>query len=337
MPHLHDILTATIVLTLISIVLSAAGCVIAFYQRGGGSIYNFFKYIIPRDLYSRRSCYQDVGFVLLKQVFRPLTAAPMLLLTSASCAVATYGVLVLAFGPRPQGEMPMVLFAALLIPAVLVQDYLRFETHHLLHRFGVLWDIHKVHHSADFLTPVTNHRVHLIEEIIQQAATGLSVGPILAAAAFLTATPISTSTLLGFDAYGLIDTLSFGLLRHSHIGLSYGWFERYLMSPKQHHLHHSSDRRHWDKNFGFLFACWDRMAGTICYSNPKQNVIFGILAEEAVDYNSILKLHFMPYIKLFRWYLRITSIRRYLPQTPSGPSISVGPSADVGAAPVPET
>jgi sterol desaturase/sphingolipid hydroxylase (fatty acid hydroxylase superfamily) len=328
MPHLHDILTATVVLTLIGVVLSAIGSVIAFYQRGGGSVRDFFRYIIPRDLYTRRSCYLDVGFVLLKQLTRPLVAVPMLLLTSAQGAIATYGLLILAFGPGPQNEMPIVLFGALLIPAVLVQDFLRFKTHYWLHQFHVLWDIHKVHHSADFLTPVTNHRVHLIEEMIQQAATGWSVGPILGIAAFLTATPISTNTLLGFDAYGLIDTLSFGILRHSHIGLSYGWLERYLMSPKQHHQHHSSDRQHWDKNFGFLLACWDRMAGTICYSNPKENVSVGILPEEAVDYNSVLKLHFMPYIKLFR---------RCLPHPQSGPSIPVGPSGDVGVAPVPET
>ncbi len=337
MPHLPDILTALISLTFISIVLSAAGCVIAFYQRGGGSVNDFFKYILPRDLYTRRSCYQDVGFVLLKQIFRPLTAAPLLLLTSASCAVGTYGLLVLAFGPRPQDEMPIVLFAALLIPAVLVQDFLRFKTHHMLHQFGVLWDIHKVHHSAEFLTPVTNHRVHLIEEMVQQAATGFSVGPLLAIAAFVTATPISTNTLLGFDAYGLIDTLSFGILRHSHIGLSYGWLERFLLSPKQHHLHHSSDRRHWDKNFGFLFACWDRTAGTICYSDPKENVSFGILAEEAVDYSNVLKLHFMPYFKMYQRCRTIISSWRYLPRTPSGSSIAVVSSADVVAGPVPET
>ena len=96
MPHLSDILTASPVLTLLSIALSAAGCVIAFFQRGGGGVHDFFMYIVPRDLYTRRSCYLDVGYVLLKQVLRPLVAVPMLLLTTAQCAIATYGVLVLA-------------------------------------------------------------------------------------------------------------------------------------------------------------------------------------------------------------------------------------------------
>ena len=190
--------------------------------------------------------------------------------------------------------MSVAVFVGLLTICVLVQDFLRFYSHYLLHKFKVLWDIHKVHHSASFLTPLTNHRVHIIEEIIQQGCTGLSVGPILAIAAFATATSISTNAILGFDGYILIDTLSFGILRHTHIGLSYGRLERFLMSPKQHQLHHSIAERHWDKNFGFLFACWDQLAGTIWYSDPKEHIRFGISPEESVDYSSVLKLHFMP-------------------------------------------
>src|SRR5271166_2932812 len=296
MPDLSHILTASVLLSLFGIGLSAVGSIIAFHQRGGGSLRDFFKYLFPRDLVTRRSCYQDAGFILVKQLIRPFVAAPLLLLTSAKTAQATYGALALAFGPRAQAAMSIGLFGSLLIMSLLIQDFLRFFSHYMLHRMSVLWDVHKVHHSAEYLTPLTNHRVHIIEEMIQQAATGLSVGPLLGLAAFLTATSISTNALVGFDAYMLIDTLCFSMLRHSHIGLSFGQLERYLMSPKQHHLHHSIEQRHWDKNFGFLFSCWDRMFGTICYSDPKENVNVGIPAEEFRDYDSILKLHFMPYI-----------------------------------------
>src|SRR5271166_4560597 len=123
------ILTTTVSLTIVSIVLSILGCFIAFHQRGGGSVSDFLKYAFPRDLVTRRSCYQDAGFIVLKQLIRPLLAAPILLLTSAKCAVLTYGVLVLAFGSRAQAAMPIELFVALLIPAVLVQDFLRFGSH----------------------------------------------------------------------------------------------------------------------------------------------------------------------------------------------------------------
>jgi sterol desaturase/sphingolipid hydroxylase (fatty acid hydroxylase superfamily) len=294
------ILTATVSLTLVSLVLAAVGSVVAFYQRGGGSFRDFLRYLFPRDLYTTRSCYNDVGFIIIKQLIRPLVAAPLLLLTSVKCAEYSYDLLIRAFGPRPQAAMSVALFIVLLVICVLIQDFLRFGSHYVLHKFSALWDIHKVHHSASFLTPLTNHRVHIIEEIIQQGCTGLSIGPVLALAAFITGTSISTNAILGFDAYVLIDTLSFGILRHSHIGLSYGRFERFLMSPKQHQLHHSIEERHWDKNFGFLFSCWDQVARTICYSNPREHIRFGISAAETVDYSSVLKLHFMPYLKLFR-------------------------------------
>jgi len=325
MPDFSHILTAIVSLTFFSIVLSALGCVIAFHQRGGGNLRDFLGYVFPKDLITRRSCHLDVGFILLKQLLRPWLAAPLLLLTSAKCAVMTYGLLVLAFGPRAQSAMSVALFAGLLIAAVLIQDFLRFESHRWMHRIGVLWDVHKVHHSAEFLTPLTNHRVHLVEEVIQQGVTGLSVGPLLGIAAFVTATSVSTTTLLGFDAYMLIDTLCFAMLRHSHIGLCFGPLERYLMSPRQHHLHHSVDTRHWDKNFGFLFSCWDRTAGTICYSDPKEVVNIGISAEEARDYSSVLKLYFMPYIKLYR---------RCLPRSKRRRSVLVEPSLDLRIEPL---
>jgi sterol desaturase/sphingolipid hydroxylase (fatty acid hydroxylase superfamily) len=256
---------------------------------------------------------------------RPFAAAPLLLLTSAKTAEMTYGVLVLAFGPREQTVMPADLFVGLLIVALLLQDFLRFFSHYMLHINSVLWEVHKVHHSAEYLTPLTNHRVHIIEEIIEQAATGLSVGPLLGVAAFVTMTSVSTNTLLGFDAYMLTDTLCFAMLRHSHIGLSFGRLECYLMSPKQHHLHHSIEPRHWNRNFGFLLSCWDRMFRTICYIDPKENIAFGISDEEVLDYDSVLKLHFMPYIKLFR--------RRELPSR-QAQAVSVELPPDLNVQPI---
>jgi sterol desaturase/sphingolipid hydroxylase (fatty acid hydroxylase superfamily) len=316
MLNVSHIISTVVTVTALSIVLSAVGTVIAFRQRGGGSFRDFLKYVFPRDLITRWSCYQDVGFILVKKLLQPLVYAPILLLTSAKGAILTYGLMTDIFGPRAERPMSVVLYVILLAAAVLVQDFFRFYSHCLLHRIDVLWDFHKVHHSAEYLTPLTNHRAHVIEEAIQQTVTGLSVGPLLGLTAFLTQTAISTNALLGFDAYMLIDALCFSMLRHSHIGLSFYGLERFLLSPKQHHLHHSIDQRHWDKNFGFMFAFWDRMAGTICYSNPHEDLAFGISEAEGKDYGSVLKLHFMPYIKLVRRFWPRPEPGREIPKAP---------------------
>ncbi|HET6608492.1 MAG TPA: sterol desaturase family protein [Rhodopila sp.] len=327
MLNVSHIVGAVTLITMLDIALSAMGAVVAFHQRDGGSFRDFLAYVFPRDLVTRRSCWQDLGFIIVKQLIKPFTSAPLLLLTSAKCAILTYGLMILLFGPRAERPMSMGLFVVLVAAAVLTQDFLRFYSHYLFHRFSVLWDIHKVHHSAGYLTPLTNHRVHIIEEMLEQAATGLSVGPLLGLAAFATETSISTNALLGFDAYVLIDALCFSMLRHSHIGLSFNRFERFLLSPKQHHLHHSTDRKHWDKNFGFIFAFWDRIAGTICYSNPREMIAFGITDRDAEDYGSVLKLHFMPFVKIARAFW--SAIVR-------GRTIANPPSAGLQAETLPE-
>ena len=148
---LSHILTVVASLTGLSVILSAVGCVIAFRQCGGGGFRAFCAYCLPRDLITCRSCWQDVGFILVKQLVRPWTTAVVLLFASANCALAVYGALVFAFGPRTQGAMSPLLFGTLLLAAVLIQDFLRFGSHYFLHRIGVLWDAHKVHHSASFL------------------------------------------------------------------------------------------------------------------------------------------------------------------------------------------
>src|SRR5258706_10642538 len=42
-------------------------------------------------------------------------------------------------------------------------DFGRFVAHSLLHDIPVLWEFHKVHHSAEVLTPLTAYRVHPVE------------------------------------------------------------------------------------------------------------------------------------------------------------------------------
>ena len=67
---LSHILMALVSLTGLAIILSATGFVVAFRQKGGSGVQAFVTFCLPRDLISRRSCYQDVGLIILKQLFR---------------------------------------------------------------------------------------------------------------------------------------------------------------------------------------------------------------------------------------------------------------------------
>ena len=48
----------------------------------------------------------------------------------------------------------------------LVDDLAKYCVHRLLHRFPLLWCFHKVHHTAETLTPLTVYRTHPVEAVI---------------------------------------------------------------------------------------------------------------------------------------------------------------------------
>ena len=159
MSVLAHILTASVSLTIISIALSAVGGLIAFHQGGGSSLGDCLRYLFPRDLISRRY----VGFIFVKRLMRPWVVYPFLLLTPANCVLETHELLVSTF------TMSVALFFGLLLAAVSIQDFLRFGSHYLLHHIGILWDVHKVHHSADFFDPRLSDQLDLKHPLLRLA------------------------------------------------------------------------------------------------------------------------------------------------------------------------
>ena len=45
-------------------------------------------------------------------------------------------------------------------------DFTKYLMHRWMHRWPALWSIHKVHHSAETLTPITVYRVHPLEGVL---------------------------------------------------------------------------------------------------------------------------------------------------------------------------
>ena len=120
--------------------------------------------------------------------------------------------------------------------------------HYFLHKVPVLWEFHKVHHSAEVLTPVTAGRVHPLEDAMNILFSGTFGGVSLALCRFLWGP--DTAMFGVFQLNALVVTFYlFGFhLRHSHIWLPYkGIWGKLFVSPAHHQLHHSVAQRHWDK------------------------------------------------------------------------------------------
>ncbi len=153
-----------------------------------------------------------------------------------------------------------------------------FTDHTLSHRIPVLWEFHKVHHSAEVLTPITNFRVHPIDSIvfvnIVAVIMGISKALLMRYAG---PAPIPVDTWAFALVFGLAMSI-FAQFQHTNVWLPItGPLGHLIVSPAHHQIHHSSDARHHDKNMGNLLAVFDWLFGTLYVPEKKrQKLAFGV-------------------------------------------------------------
>ena len=174
-------------------------------------------------------------------------------------------------------------------------DFGRFLSHSLLHDVPLLWEFHKVHHSAEVLTPMTTFRAHPVDLLVMAWGPALTTGIVVWAFNRFAGGSVSPYTFLGLHvlmwAFNLI-----GNLRHSPVWLSYGpVLGRWLISPAHHQLHHSCEQRHYGRNRGFELAVWDRLYGTL-YVPPVHAESFrmGIGDETDGHFHTLARMYLWP-------------------------------------------
>lgn len=169
-----------------------------------------------------------------------------------------------------------ICYLAVTIFAFVWDDFLRFYHHYLMHKIPFLWTLHKTHHSAEVLTPVTLYRIHPLESLLASFRNSLSFGVSAGVIMFLFSGRIDTITLLGVNVFGFIFNLTVGNLRHSQIPISFGWLEYIFISPKQHQLHHSNQKAHFNKNYGVALSLWDQVLGSFLLSKNQEIKGYGV-------------------------------------------------------------
>jgi sterol desaturase/sphingolipid hydroxylase (fatty acid hydroxylase superfamily) len=261
--------------------------------------------IVPRAVYLHRSALVDYGYAIVNAFVSATLLAPF---AGVSLAVSSQLSLVLRdLGLVASGELAPTWMVNILgtLTLVAVADFSSFLVHFWFHRIPFLWEFHKVHHSAEVMTPVTVLRMHPVDDLMTMVVSGVLIGT---ADSILRVCVVPNFSLVGL--YGItIFTFLFYLcgynLRHSHVWVSYSpWLSRILISPAQHQIHHSKAKRHWDKNYGFMFAVWDWMFGSLYVPKERETLEFGLGSKEDGEYSSVAKLYGLPFVKLYRKYLR---------------------------------
>ncbi|WP_106793348.1 sterol desaturase family protein [Aquimarina sp. Aq78] len=183
---------------------------------------------------------------------------------------------------------------ATIISCVILADFAYYWEHRMMHRIGIGWATHTVHHSSPHFNMSVAYRF----------------GPFDAILPILFSLPL---VLLGFDP--ILVLLSevfvqvFQTLLHTEIvGKLVKPVEYIFNTPSHHRVHHGSNRQYWDKNYAGIFILWDRMLGT--FEPEKEKVVYGI--SEPLNSVNPIKVFFHGIVRFFKKLTQIKGFKNKL-------------------------
>lgn len=290
------------------LVLTLVIAVFLYYLRGGRGAkdgdgverkHTLWGYLFPKSVYLHHSARVDIGLYLIDKLSMPFWVLAFLGALAPWLEGATMSTLRSVFGPSPEMTFNMAWGFAYGLVMFLVVDMTFFFTHLMMHRTKIGWAIHKVHHSAEVLTPLTRYREHFIAAPIW-ASTYL-IGFVITGSVFawLFNGNITTITVMNMSVFSFLYALN-GNFRHHHISFRYPrWLEYWLQSPGMHHTHHSTLRHHWDSNLGLATSIWDRMFGTLYIAERFEATPWGLPPQDQAQYSSLRQNLSSPFVEIW--------------------------------------
>ncbi len=263
---------------------------------------NFLSYLFPRQVWDHPSAWLDVRYFFFHKLIGHFLILGLMAMMMGQSFHWIVGEPLTGFIERTgDTTSPWWLSIVYMLVVLTVVDFLGFYVHYLQHKIPVLWEFHKVHHSAEVMHPMSNFREHPIDNVLYLGIIGLGYGILMGLTAVWLGHLPSMPSLLGVPIL-LFAFNVFGYnLCHSHIWLRWpGVWSAVFPSPAHHHVHHSCHPDHFDKNFAFMFPFWDVLFGTYVMPDDDKDVKFGVAGMKSMEMDSCWKLYWVPFRKAWR-------------------------------------
>jgi len=149
--------------------------------------------------------------------------------------------------------------AAVFLCSFIVADFIYYWYHRWSHTNVFLWAFHLVHHSSRYMNFTTAYRLHWF---------GGLINPFFYLPAIL----------LGFPSKFLVVSIALNLFYqfflHTRLIRKLGILEGLIDTPGAHRVHHGTNPKYIDKNFGGVFMVWDQLFET--YQREEEEPVYGI-------------------------------------------------------------
>jgi len=167
-----------------------------------------------------------------------------------------------------------------LFPCLVIYDFCSYWAHRVSHFNRFFWATHVIHHSADHYNLTVSFRLSWVQHF-----------------KLLFFLPVA---FLGFHPliFFIVNQISvlFQFWQHTeYIGKLHPAIESIIVTPSNHRVHHGSDEKYIDKNFGAIFIFWDKLLGT--YQPEEERPTYGITTKMTNKMNP-LHLNFHEYVSI---------------------------------------
>lgn len=251
--------------------------------------------LFPAWIVRHASMHADIGYFAFN-VFVYGIILGWAVLSYTYLSGLTADALTAAFGVMAPTSWPDLAARAVITLALfLAYEFGYWLDHYLKHRVPALWELHKVHHSANVLTPLTVFRIHPLDGLIFSNILAASLGLTNGVASYLFGKPITIFSIDGMNVILVFFVHIYVHLQHTHLWIAFtGLAGRIFLSPAHHQIHHSNNPIHFDKNLGSCLAIFDWLFGTLHVpAKDPEPLTFGVKVGEA-DMHSFGELMVAP-------------------------------------------
>lgn len=142
---------------------------------------------------------------------------------------------------------------------LVLTDLLFYCYHRAGHETRFFWAIHSAHHQSEEYNLTVGFRISIFQTLSRSI--------------FYCFIP-----LCGFDPLAILSVLIFhGIYQlplHTKLIPKLGPLEYILVTPSHHRVHHASNEKYLDRNYGGVFIIWDRMFGT--FQKEEEEPVYGL-------------------------------------------------------------
>jgi alkylglycerol monooxygenase len=142
---------------------------------------------------------------------------------------------------------------------LMATDFVWYWYHRLGHEINIFWGAHIVHHHSEDFNYTVSARITTLQAIVRNL--------------FWCILP-----LIGFHPAMVITILiahgAYSFFTHTQLIGKLGWLEYIFITPTHHGVHHASNPKYINKNYGDIFIFWDKVFGT--FQEEEEKPVYGL-------------------------------------------------------------